>query len=112
MRGPYRLPKKLMLLPLGPPDESLKGRQAQLPFFKPKHLLAEKFLCAAERRRRLDALDIIWLMTDFVPNSKLHVPSIELAKVKKLISEEDVERVRTNHGDVLAQPLGRLMAAS
>lgn len=91
MRGAPRLPKNILFLNLDAVNSA--DTHTQLPFFKPKHLLAEKIRCAGERNNTFDGADLLWIMSGPAPN----FPPLDPAQVRKLLSDDELSRALRNH---------------
>lgn len=100
MRGAPRLPRNFLALDINPIDSAVT--QTQLPFFKPKHLLAEKIRCAGERKKDVDGDDLLWIMSGPPPT----FPPIDPVQVRKLLSDDELSKALQNHpGNVVIQTI-------
>jgi len=91
MHGAPRLPKNILFLNLDAVNSA--DTHTQLPFFKPKHLLAEKIRCAGERNNTFDGADLLWIMSGPAPN----FPPLDPAQVRKLLSDDELSIALRNH---------------
>jgi hypothetical protein len=92
---PGRFPRSQAYLSVGQPDPAT-GHTRQLPFLTPSRLMIEKILCAGERFKPVDAQDVRFIYDVLA----LHHDQVDLRKVRRNVSQEDMDAAVQNHPEI------------